>query len=1117
MKYVKKMLFVFLLIFLIFGFFNRVPEKRVYAKGLQLVFRENGDITWTMESTLATYDIVWKILGFHILLEETTYGFPFGRDNSVKRPHLKVEVRKEEVKVEHITKNPRPGQKIQIRNTIKWETLKKKIEENKEFYKQIKNKMGKTGKVTLYFNGFFESLVKVQNEVVKEAFLNPDSPKHRGSFKNGVYHYNGEKYDLINSAVYKIRKTNLINADMIGRAENWRNPKEWISKESRLFNVPVEVVKTSNFIIKFVDEKGGLIGDEITESDGEKIKKFLKKNSEFKSRSKKDELLSEKEFKRLKYKSRSGIQLNPRIGFRVKDSFQLSLEKEEKPIGSTVYFKMPRVIIHPKNQNKYRLIGCYFLNSAGKKVYQKKIRDQKVEDDGFLKFDTRLDFSIRTLYGEYVEDGKIKEKPPDVLEGEGEVNPVGEVGSGILENNPFDIEDGMPVTEAYYKRVQVEDYILNYRFVKKTGKKTYQARSMLVWNLSRQEKEGTGKDAKTVTKRRKEIRTYTTPVTRSFSYWVIDRLEYYTIDGAVIENQALSDSGVKMLPKQYRPPNLEFRHFPDEASHVRKPKLLNGVINLGEMNGMGNSIPFYDPTERVNALVGGILVKNDSLEMDGRLLMDGRERETDTPTPTEPPTAGNLCTKKCLYEEGKTIEKDIKNAVYESKGSVSYALQKSVNPLNPEILVFEMDDVNSIRIHTPVVCDYMMDDAKEWCQLIEPKPELFQLVLTKDFDLEVFSGGEHLPIKGYGYRDYEKYTLKKEVIFPFDVVNEGRRISAEVPVPMNKKRKFFVPQDVKEGIYSVLLKSYSLNSEGDEDKTENYANTGLNSYVATRVIQVEVSGRLIDFTLLNVKNTSLWEEVFKQENEPSGLRLDVLPLIKGDHPVYDNIGDFKKGYALEIAVTTIGEYLHERYGVEMDLSFFVYNDDFTERKEADVYYEAVSERTGDFLGLVKAGSKADRENLHFYTEKGYKVPIFTYQKIRMPNELLHEKSSSSIQRWRTEYSLPARLYICEKGTDLRGKINQKTGIFPDEDFFIKKGKLVVKADIYSLKNKKRILSYINAGNEGIGHLNNWKYETKNRRKLLNRRPVYFQDGEVFVFDIAKSIWLERLSRIRKRL
>lgn len=1112
----KRSLFCLSVLFLFFLWMNNAFLIKVFADPLDIVVENNGDISWNTKATKARTNTIWEMQGFNILLEETEYGYPFGSDNSNKKLHIKIDVREDKVKIINMTPNTPPGGVLILKRIIPWKVLKKKIKENERFYKEIIKKVRKDGKATLYINGYFETMVKEENPYIKSILSNEGSEEYHQKVKNGILVYNGNKYVLIENEVFRLRKRNLLNVKQIENAEPWIVKSEWRDRANKHYNYPVKITIARNFLIKLVDKTGNIIGDEVRkESEKNKIKKFLKKHPHFVSKKEDDELLKIEDFKKVRFLENGKLgraRFSLGTGIREKGFKKFGFEEEEKRNKLRVNFKLPKKIFDKKSKKIYELTACYILDKEKNKKYKANEKGSSNEDANYLHFNVKLGLDTEVYYGEYVLTNDTYEEDDDLMEDEGEANPYGKIGSGMIEDSPFEVEDGIPVIESCYRNIRVENYILNYRFIKKSGLKTYNARSRIKWHLSWVETVGSGKKVRRVARSKTVTKHYNTKVKRKYSYWLIDRLEFYTLDSGIIENMVLPNSKKIMTTNQFRGEKLDFIHSVEEGAHIRMPRELKSEIDLGGRSAIGRSVPFYQPDSEVNAIVGENRVKNDSLSIDGRIYMSSEERETNTEKPLSPPTTGNFCEEKVLYDFGHFILSHTKNGIYESSGRVKFLLSKSVNPENGRELWLPIPDINYVRVHTPVICDFLLEDSKEWCQLVNPKLELYQFVLTKDFSLDVFSRGSHLGIKGYGFRDYEKYTRKKEVIFPFDVMTNGSFCPAFLPIEINRKMIFTIPSYVKEGIYSVKMKSYALNSFGEERKLENYANISFMNYVAENEFIVEVSGRLIDFKLENIKNSSLWEEVFKKNG---GFALNHLPLINGNHPFYKNIGDFKKGYSLQFGVTTIGEYGKERYGVQADLSFFVYDENYQNRIPVDLYYEAVSEINGTPLGLVKVGSKADKENLHFYGVEHGKIPIFTYHKILMPNEMMKENGAANIQRWRGEYCLPARLYVCRKGVNIEKELQKRTGFLFDEDFWLKKGKLVVKADIYSLKDKKKELSYINEENVKYGHLNNWEYETVGRRKFLGGNSLFFKDGEVFVFDLKKSIWLERLAEVYK--
>lgn len=1101
------MIFFFLSTFIYFfierGVLYVGANDKNFSSGM--IVNEMGDIEWYSHSLLASTYTRWRVKGYHILLEKTSpYGYPFGLKNDVERPNIRINFKAGDVEIKNVDPNAGAGERVYVRYRIPWQTLKTKIEENSSFYDLLKEKLMDDGQVYVYINGIFEVLT-LDSSVRKSDLI---------LFEDGYYRSNkGEKgrYDIIGENVYRLYPKEYINCEEITNAAQWKDKGEWKNKDNHHYNNPVKIKVDSNLVIKLVDTMGKLIGKDIkNKSEMDSYNKFLSNNPSFLETHENKELLKKGVLR--KWKISSGKKdkktyYNPSIAFKVSGYAKFTFDKHKRK-GKKAIIRMPEKIESGTKGKKFIFTSCYTKDGKGRKYY-KNIDTEAEKEKGFLSFSHESELGIPTIYGEYTElDDELIIPNEDEMEGETETETFGEIGAGTLEKSDFDIEEGIPVTEAYYKRFVTSNYILNYRFIKKTGKRHYYVKSKVTWELSKDKKE-----LKNEKKVDKVVKNYETVIERVFSYWVIDRLEYYTIKGGRMNNPALEDSDELFLPSSYQPPELFFVHNEEEDFHVKEPEGLKEIINLGTKKAYGDSIPYFNPDVLINSKIGKIRVKNDSLSFGKKVYMDDTEKMENTEKPIELPEP-ELISDKQLYEEGKKIARTIRNGVYKTEGVVEYELKQELKSSNPPIINIHAE-VNSIKVHTPVVCSYSIRDAKEWCQLVEPRLENHQLVLTKDFSVKIFSEGSHKPIKGYGTRNYEKYTDRKEAIFPFDVFSGTQFYKAYSPIPMEGTKTFTLPSYVKEGVYTINLYSYALNSLRREENSQIYANTELRNHIAANYLQVEVSGRLMDFSLTGIKNSSLWDEVFQRKEINRGFSLDTLPLIKGDHPIYNNLGDFKKGYSLLFGVTTIGSYLSEPYGVEMNLSFFVYDKDYRSRREVDVYYEAISKEDGKKLGLVKVGSSVDKRNIHFFKEEGKKVPMFTYARVLMPREGLSPWSKEDIQRWRAEYSLPARLYVTEKGFDLKLEAKRRTAFFLDEDCFIKSGKLVVKAELFSLKKGKKILDYINTKNTRYGHLNNWKYESRERVKKVFGREVSFQDGEVFVFDIGKSIRLERMTELRK--
>ena len=1051
-----------------------------------IIDKNNGDIAWFSDAIKAKTNIRWQPKGYYLSLEPSSkdnLGYPLRR----RTPMITLYINDTTVIADE--GNPKNG-KYNVENKLSGQYIKNQIIANKAFYSKLVEKY-KKGDKKLYIDTFFETYEVIEDASTRKKVIDAFRRKNKKDFEkpDGKYIYvNGVKYEYDSrlDVVKKIRKNDLTDIDKIRGAEYWSEAakKQWVNKDYYNHEIVYDIF--SNVMVKYVDKNGVLLGD----SSSIKINKIKAKEVD----------VGEKRL------------TNPHYYFKQKDKGPNLIENDiQKHFGDEATITLPKEIIITKNNKKikYKLISTEFREEAAPSVSQNKKTGDKASEQKVV-----LGNENSMVVGIYEGPSpKITEEEAEMSNELEDPEPSGVIGSGTLEDSPFDIEKGIPVSEYYYKNVITENYLLKYRFKNKKGEKFYDVKSYVNWRLSWTT--GTGKKIKHHTAISRV--DYTTTVKRKYSYWYIDNLEVYTLDGAVLYNNAIPDTGIKMLPNGYLPPKIEYLTNLSEDDHIKPPPESLKSINLGVRSANGLIIPPYNPKPEIETQIGYPIVKNDRLIIDGKIIMDDSPVRKTAPRPIKPASKGEKIDNRILYENGKKIENQIQNGVYESSGKVSYVLNDSVNPENDSNLEFDIDYVNPVKVHTPVVCDYNITDAKKWCQLISPDKARYQLVLEKDFDIDILTTGNHLDIKGYGDRDYAKYTLKKEVIFPFDVMLGERLYPANVPIVITGNTNFRLPMTVDEGKYTIMVRTFAINYlPGSNSKPEAYANLAMEHYIAENKIKVEVSGRLIDFTLLNVKNTSMWEKEDGSFILNEGVRLKSLPLIEGDNKKFKNEGAFKKGYALTFAMTTIGNYYNEPYGIRMDLDFSLLDETTGNKIPVDVYYEEVSQKENRKLGLIKIGSKKDKENLHYIKVLEEDIGLYRYDRELLPRQLLATGSNAYIQRWTGEYALPERIYVCKKGFDLEGYLKKHLSIYFDEKFWIKTGKLVVSADISTLKNKEKILSYINAGNEKDGYFNNWKYETMGRRKYRpNGSELKFADGDLFVYDLSKKIWQERRAEVKK--
>lgn len=1050
------------------------------------VEQDSGNIKWDSSAIKAKTNIRWQPKGYYLSLEPSNkddFGYPLRRRTSM----IKFYINDMTVTAKEKLKN---NTLYNVENKLSGQYIKNQIIANKVFYSKLVEKY-KKGDKKLYIDTFFETYEVIEDASTRKKVIDAFRRKNKKDFEkpDGKYIYvNGVKYEYDSrlDVVKKIRKNDLTDIDKIRGAEYWSEAakKQWLNKDYYNHEIVYDIF--SNVMVKYVDKNGVLLGD----SSSIKINKIKAKEVD----------VGEKRLS------------NPHYYFKQKDRGPNLIENDiQKHFGDEATITLPKEIIITKNNKKikYKLISSEFREEATPSVSQNKKTGDKASEQKVV-----LGNENSIVVGIYEGPSpKITEEEAEMSNELEDPEPSGVIGSGTLEDSPFDIEKGIPVSEYYYKNVITENYLLKYRFKNKKGEKLYDVRSYINWRLSWTTVVGKKVKHHTATRRV----DYTTTVKRKYSYWYIDNLEVYTLDGAILYNNAIPDTGIRMLPNGYRPPEIECLTNLSEDTHIKPPPESLTVIKLGGRSAGGQNIPPYNPQSEIESMIGDIIVKNDRLTIDGKLIMNDSPVRKTAPRPIKPASKGKKIDNRILYENGKKIENQIQNEVYESSGKVSYVLNDGVNPENDSNLDFDIDYVNPVKVHTPVVCDYNITDAKKWCQLINPDKARYQLVLEKDFDIDILTTGNHLDIKGYGDRDYAKYTLKKEVIFPFDVMLGERLYPANVPIVITGNTNFHLPMTVDEGKYTIMVRTFAINYlPGSNSKPEAYANLAMEHYIAENKIKVEVSGRLIDFTLLNVKNTTMWEKEDGSFILDKGVRLDGLPLIEGDNKKFKNEGAFKKGYALTFAMTTIGNYYKEHYGIRMDLDFSLLDETTGNKIPVDVYYEEVSQKENKKLGLIKIGSKKDKENLHYIKVSEGDIGLYRYDRELLPRQLLATGSNAYIQRWTGEYALPERIYVCKKGFDLEGYLKKHLSIYFDEGFWIKSGWLVVSADISTLKDGVKILSYTNPDNEKNGYFNNWKYETTGRRKYRpNGSELKFADGDLFVYDLSKKIWQERRAEVKK--
>ncbi|SFR68759.1 DUF5704 domain-containing protein [Anaeromicropila populeti] len=741
----------------------------------------------------------------------------------------------------------------------------------------------------------------------------------------------------------------------------------------------------------------------------------------------------------------------------------------------------------------------------------------------------------------------------------------------------FDVTEGIPVKENLYVNVMSQSYLLSYHFKKIYGTKSFyvtiQKTYHLKWNDSNSTEEQEivqKKEEKTITKKIKVERTY--------SYWVIESLQYYKIKNAVVRNKVFPNQSIVLVPKNYSIPQLVYQADSDENNHMKIPVYQDTVIIPSESLTGSNQRPEI-PSENFSTYaqqqVPQILVANDFLTMGQQIVMDKHWREKETNPPKEIIGQAAITGENVLFQDDLSIAQHILNQEYAASGNITYETVSTTE--NHNELVYEIEGINPVVVHTPVICDAMVSNGVPYNQMLNPDKTRASLVLDKTFSLYLPTEGEHLYQTGYGYRDYERYTKCRQVQFPFDVYIGSQYYCKYTWITLEDDwTEFYLPIWVKEGCYEIQCRSIAVNIPTVQNETlleENLANLNPAHYIASDSVCVEISGRLYGLSIYDISDYPTWQAVFRQTdslkptgftywagiNNQDGKRMDrssrnTIPLVKGSHPYDSTEGILKTGYSIRYYLTTIGNMYEESDSIVIKPEFYYIDKTGENRTEVDVYY---SETIGEEKEiLVRIGSKRDAENVKnralgspflavskeelkvkckvtgetIDSIRNKKYPMFCFQSVQLnenfrtyigdtyipiqknyssmnelPINVSWKTVTRSMQKWYGEYYLPSKIYVVPKAFPLKAYYENNGAFDFKEDFWLKKGYLVVNFSIKTIQDGKEHLSYVNKKNQQNGYCNMWEMEGFSREKTDNEYTTFsFRDGDSILYDWNRS-------------
>jgi hypothetical protein len=530
----------------------------------------------------------------------------------------------------------------------------------------------------------------------------------------------------------------------------------------------------------------------------------------------------------------------------------------------------------------------------------------------------------------------ITPAPDRMIEGMFQLQASGNIRADNRGAEKFVVNLGVPTTESLYTDVISDQYLLGFDLEKKVGINSYSVRVSKTYNLH-----WTGKD-KNGPKPMSSSTTVTQYVTikRAYGYWEINNFDYYRISSAIINNYALPGGSCTMTPTGYNTPGIDVSHSPSIDSHIKPPyEIISGIV-LPAVSLSGGSTKPSIPSENFQSIADGmtpqLTVINDYISINGTVIMSS------TPTLYEGPDINKdyisqvhseapiKCGNNVLYRSGQVIEAKKKNGTYNSSGSITYSQVHGINSKYNSFINANVTNLSSVVIHTPVLCNPLVQaDNNKYVQLLNPSSAV-QLVLDpdetlNDFQVTISNYGQHSYKQGYFTRDFsrslrdpehifyiaeENGKLRNEVKFPFDVyIKEGDKnkfIKKYTWVVLGRDTAtFHLPMWIQEGEYKVDCRSIAVNANMDMlDKiSEDRVNSQLFNYVATNTFDVEISGRLYGLSIYDITDYPTWMEAFRVEKSLE---------LKINHP--DKYPDgtvkssYSKGYSYDYTVGTNDQY-----------------------------------------------------------------------------------------------------------------------------------------------------------------------------------------------------------------
>ena len=699
-----------------------------------------------------------------------------------------------------------------------------------------------------------------------------------------------------------------------------------------------------------------------------------------------------------------------------------------------------------------------------------------------------------------------------------------------------DIEKGgIPSTEPVVVRAKVDAWMVSCRFVQRCGVDMVRAYVTVPYRTQYTDL----RDGSVIVSER-QTRVVEVTVPKAWSYWELEEGGVYFPEKVVVRNQSLAGEEVEVpvrwdTPDAVQKPEYTITVYGEKEQHISfdsydedgTPTLF---LSLEKEQYIVSDVPGQLPDVDRYLLAAAknvarkdqtqFTVKNDGIEVAGVILLsDKMSGEGHGEAPRQEATESlKARMEETAYSQtycpGIVLMSTIPNGTYDTEAYAVYRLavvedgESTVDGASVtgsetgnnategwNTIEVPIEKTNGINIHTPVICIPEVSGNHEELYQGKTIPDNHRVLILdeegqySEFLVFVNNTGYHSGKRGYKERDYVEYLaetdgkVRNEVCFPFavwlDAENDDNKENdrllpaGEWYVLGTEKQRFYLPIETEEGSYEVVFRSVAVNGIGKETASEWVHNTMEENYVAENRIKVYVAGRLCEFSVTDVSGMKVWDEMPEEETyytvgtrPPEHCLWDTLPLRKGVHPLYRNLGGLPQGGTISFSVKTMGLLWGEDATVQAEPHLFVVENGTC--REVDVYYEEETE-SGPVL------KSWNPEEQRMYLEK--------------------EDTGTAIGIWTGTFTLPKKIYVTERGTDV-WSYRELYGLSFTESFWITDTPLLLRFALWGENEAGELLYYGMIPEEIVNNI--WQTEAK----VLSREDYDKRNFQIFGGEIA---------------